>query len=155
MQFSNGRVMFIGRQGRFQQAMRRKGEENRQGPKDFRQEKTISKGLIDWGRMGAELLHLSCLERLGRRQPAPSPWNSLPLLYLYCLSPLFPSSGNNSDSPKSCSYLPSYIARAKRALDNSSCSCCCHHWQEPCECHSCPLQAQKLPLAATTAFFFR
>lgn len=37
-------------------------------------------------------------------------------LYLYCLPPLFPSSGNNSGSPKSSSYLLSCIARGRRAL---------------------------------------
>lgn len=37
-------------------------------------------------------------------------------LYLYSLSPLFLSSGNNSDSPKSRSYLLSCTACARRAL---------------------------------------
>lgn len=37
-------------------------------------------------------------------------------LYLYCLSPPLPSSGNNSDSPKSCSYLLSCIAGGRKAL---------------------------------------
>lgn len=37
-------------------------------------------------------------------------------LYLYSLSPLFPSSGNNSDSPESHSYLLSCTACARRAL---------------------------------------
>lgn len=89
MQFSNGRVRFIWRQGRFQQAVRRKGEEGRQGPKGFRQGKTISKGLIDWGRVGADLLHLLGMERVGRRQPPPSPCNSLPLLPFSSFSKLW------------------------------------------------------------------
>lgn len=107
MQFSNNRVRFTGMQGRFQQAVRIKGEEGRQGPKGFKQGKTISKGLTDWGRVGAELLQ--CMERAGSRQTPLS-------LYLYSLSPLSPSSGNNSDSPKSHSYLLSCTACGRRAL---------------------------------------
>ena len=112
MQFSNGRASFRRRQGRFNRLRGKKEEGGRKGPKSFRWVKTISKGLTDCGRRGAELLHLSCMGREGgrggRQSPLP-PCNSLPLL---------PSTspGNNSASPKTLSYLLSGTPWGRRGL---------------------------------------
>lgn len=147
MQFSNGRVRFTGRQGRSQQAVRRKGEEGRQGPKCFRQGRTISKGLIDWGRVGAELLHLLYMERAGRRQPPSPPCNSVSTASLLFFQALETILAPQRAAPTCSPALP----EVGEHWDYGSFSCCCHRWREPCGCHSCPPQAQKLPLAATIA----
>lgn len=123
----------------------KKEEDGRKGPKSFRWGKTISKGLIDSARGGAELLHLSCMGRQPASQPPPPLCNSLPLL---------PSTspGNKILPPQRAAPTCSPALPGEGECWEYGCySCCCHHWWEPCGCHSWPLQTQKLPLAATAA----
>lgn len=132
-----------GREG-FNRLRRQNEEEGSEVPKSFRWRRKISEGLIHWGRRGCRA-SAPFMHREGASLPCPL-CNSLPL------SAPFHKPWKQFRLPREPLLLDLLHSLGKESTGNTcSYSWWCDHWWEPCGCQSCPLQASKLPLAATTA----